>query len=40
MEQAFIWDSLDLTTAEAGSTEPWWCAAVRFPDDFTDEARS
>jgi len=40
MERAFIWDSLDLTTADAASTEAWWHAAVQFPDDFTYEARS
>ncbi len=40
MEQAFIWDSLDLTTADAESTEAWWRSAVQFPDDFTYEARS
>jgi hypothetical protein len=40
MEQAFIWDSLDLTTADAESTEAWWRTAVQFPDDFTYEARS
>lgn len=40
MEQAFIWDSLDLTTADAESTEEWWHAAVQFPDDFTYEARN
>lgn len=39
MEQAFIWDSLDLATADAVSTEAWWHAAVQFPDDFTYEAR-
>jgi len=39
MEQAFIWDSLDLATADAESTEVWWHAAVQFPDDFTYEAR-
>lgn len=38
MEQAFIWDSLDLTTADAASTEAWWHAAVQFPDDFSYEA--
>jgi 2-polyprenyl-6-methoxyphenol hydroxylase-like FAD-dependent oxidoreductase len=38
MEQAFIWDSLDLTTADASSTEAWWHASVQFPDDFTYEA--
>jgi len=39
MEQAFIWDSIDLTTADAASTEAWWHAAVQFPDDFTYEAQ-
>lgn len=39
MEQAFIWNPLDLTTADAESTETWWHAAVQFPDDFTYEAR-
>ena len=38
MEQAFIWNSLDLTTADATSTEAWWHAAVQFPDDFSYEA--
>ena len=38
MEQAFIWNSLDLTTADAASTEAWWHAAVQFPDDFSYEA--
>jgi 2-polyprenyl-6-methoxyphenol hydroxylase-like FAD-dependent oxidoreductase len=40
MEQAFIWDSLDLTTADAAATEAWWHASVQFPDDFTYEAKS
>jgi len=39
MEQAFIWNSLDLTTADAESTEAWWHSAVQFPDDFTYEVR-
>lgn len=38
MEQAFVWDSLDLATADAASTQSWWHAAVQFPDDFTYEA--
>jgi 2-polyprenyl-6-methoxyphenol hydroxylase-like FAD-dependent oxidoreductase len=38
MEQAFIWDSLDLTTADASTTQAWWHAAVQFPEDFTYEA--
>jgi hypothetical protein len=39
MEQAFILDSLDLTTADASSTEAWWHASVQFPDDFTYESK-
>ncbi len=38
MEQAFIWDSIDLTAVDAEQTEAWWHAAVRFPEDFTYEA--
>ena len=38
MEQAFIWNSLDLSTATAASTEAWWHSAVQFPDDFGYEA--
>ncbi len=38
MEQAFIWDSLDLSTADAATTEAWWHGAVQFPDDFTYES--
>ncbi len=35
MEQAFIWNSLDLATADAKSTEAWWKQAVTFPEEFT-----
>lgn len=38
MEQAFIWDSLDLTTADAESTAAWWKAGVTFPEEFSYEA--
>jgi 2-polyprenyl-6-methoxyphenol hydroxylase-like FAD-dependent oxidoreductase len=37
MERAFIWDPLDLSKADAASTEEWWRASVKFPDDFTYE---
>lgn len=37
MEQAFIWDSLDLAAADATSTEAWWRASVSFPEEFTYE---
>ena len=33
-EQAFIWNPLDLATADAASTEAWWRNAVQFPEDF------
>ncbi len=35
MEQAFIWDSLDLATADSATTEAWWSASVSFPEEFT-----
>ena len=38
MEQAFIWNSLDLVTADAITTETWWKEAVTFPEEFTYEA--
>jgi len=38
MEQAFIWDSLNLATADATTTEAWWKASVTFPEEFTYEA--
>ncbi len=37
MEQAFIWDSLDLATADSATTEAWWRASVSFPEEFTYE---
>jgi 2-polyprenyl-6-methoxyphenol hydroxylase-like FAD-dependent oxidoreductase len=37
MEQAFIWNSLDLATADAESTAAWWKAGVTFPEEFTYE---
>jgi len=37
MERAFIWDSPDLTQADAQATETWWREAVTFPEDFTYE---
>lgn len=39
MEQAFIWSPLDLAAADAAETEAWWRGAVRFPDNFSHEAR-
>ena len=35
MEQAFIWNPLDLSSADAQATETWWKRSVRFPDDFS-----
>ena len=37
MEQAFIWKPLDLTHADATTTEAWWRKAVEFPEGFTHE---
>ena len=37
MEQAFIWNTLDLTTADAETTSAWWKAGVTFPEEFTYE---
>jgi 2-polyprenyl-6-methoxyphenol hydroxylase-like FAD-dependent oxidoreductase len=38
MEQAFIWNSVDLSKADAESTAAWWREAVTFPEEFTYEA--
>lgn len=38
MEEAFIWNSLDLSSADAGTTAAWWHEAVTFPEEFTYEA--
>ncbi|MDT8323897.1 MAG: hypothetical protein RRA94_07305, partial [Bacteroidota bacterium] len=35
LEQAFIWNPLDLSTADEASTKSWWQASVRFPEDFS-----
>ncbi len=35
MEQAFIWNSLNLATADATTTAAWWKQAVTFPEEFT-----
>lgn len=40
MEQAFIWDPLDLSNADAATTEAWWRNAVTYPDDFSLEKRT
>jgi 2-polyprenyl-6-methoxyphenol hydroxylase-like FAD-dependent oxidoreductase len=39
MEQALIWNRLDFTTADAATTEAWWHAAVKWPDEFSLEKR-
>ncbi|MCB9316741.1 MAG: hypothetical protein H6569_11435 [Lewinellaceae bacterium] len=38
MEQAFIWNPLDLAIADAAETENWWKQAVTFPENFTHAA--
>ena len=35
MEQAFIWNSLDLAKADSEATANWWREAVTFPEEFT-----
>lgn len=39
MEQAFIWNSLDFSAANAESTAAWWKRSVTFPEDFSYESR-
>lgn len=39
MEQAFIWNSLNLATADAATTAAWWKAAVAFPEEFSYEKK-
>ena len=34
MEQAFIWNPIDLSTAGEHATREWWQSSVRFPEDF------
>ena len=38
MEQAFIWDSIDLRAATSDDVSAWWKAAVTFPEDFSYQA--
>jgi 2-polyprenyl-6-methoxyphenol hydroxylase-like FAD-dependent oxidoreductase len=39
MEEAFIWNTLDISIADAETTSAWWKASVTFPEDFTHEAK-
>ncbi len=38
MEQALIWNPLDLAHADKDATEAWWKETVTFPEEFTYEA--
>ncbi len=38
MEQAFIWDPIDLGTASSEDVAAWWQGAVTFPEDFSYQA--
>lgn len=40
MEQAFIWNPLDLANADAATTEAWWRKAVAFPEGFSHESKT
>ena len=35
MEQAFIWNPIDLSLADDIETEAWWKRSVSFPEDFS-----
>ena len=35
LEQAFIWDPIDLAVADESSVERWWHEHVRFPPDYS-----
>jgi 2-polyprenyl-6-methoxyphenol hydroxylase-like FAD-dependent oxidoreductase len=37
MEQALIWNPLDLREADEEATQKWWQEAVTFPEEFTYE---
>lgn len=39
MEQAFIWNPLDLANADSATTAAWWKQAVTFPEEFTYAAK-
>ncbi len=39
MEQAFIWNPIDLSTADEKATREWWQSSVRFPEDFNLQRR-
>ncbi len=39
MEKAFIWEYLDLSTADMETTAAWYKASVAFPEEFTHEAK-
>jgi 2-polyprenyl-6-methoxyphenol hydroxylase-like FAD-dependent oxidoreductase len=38
MEEAFIWDPIDLRTASTEDVATWWKAAVTFPEGFSYQA--
>ena len=40
MEQAFIWNPLDLADADVATTEAWFRKAVAFPENFSHESKT
>ncbi len=40
MEDAIIWNPLDLATADAASTDAWWNASVAYPKYLEPKSRS
>ncbi len=35
MEEAFVWDSPDLSEMDEATAHAWWNEAIQFPDDFS-----
>lgn len=35
MEQAFIWDTIDLATAAADEIENWWHRSIKYPPEYS-----
>jgi hypothetical protein len=35
LEQAFLWNTIDLSSASATEVQSWWQDVVRFPSDYS-----
>lgn len=40
MEEAFIWDTIDLATSDPTACESWWDQSIQIPDEFSYFAQS